>query len=168
MICKYTHEVHTNSPGGGVLCAFITTQILCDLSDAKFVKCAGFCVFAVFMCLFGLMHGNNSIGLDGSILEGSAAFTDTGPQIVSGIGSLTITWADPGDMFQGKVGGKPGHNEGWRFCIMYTMIAAYCVRARFAPNRVATRLSGRALVMCARLKLEPNSNPHASRWRAER
>jgi len=115
-------------PGGGVMCALITTQVLCDLSDAKFAKCAIFCIISTFLSLFGLMHGNNIVNTDGDFMNEVLAYTADGPKVTAGMGELTIAWADPAqEPFEAHTGGKGGYNEGWRFCVMYMMIALYCV-----------------------------------------
>merc|ERR1719454_1337170 len=71
------------------LCSLVTTQILCDLTDGKFLKCGLFCVVATFLSLFGLMHGNNPVEGDGSILHFGT----------SGEGELTVSFMD-GDNYK--------------------------------------------------------------------
>ena len=103
------HGLKNMFPGGGIFCSLMTTQVLCDLSDAKFFKCAMFSAASVILCLFGLMHGNNPVEVGGGLLHFGHA----------GEGELTVAYMD------GTY--KTGLNEGYRFCIMYFIIFCYCM-----------------------------------------
>eukprot|EP00968_Pinguiococcus_pyrenoidosus_P025145 scaffold5532_cov263-Pinguiococcus_pyrenoidosus.AAC.9 len=93
------------SPGGGIVASLVLTQILCDLIDCRFDRAGIYCAIAVVLSLFGIMHGNNQEGpIDDDMLEP---------------GELTVsTIADDN--------ARQSVNEGWRFCIAYTMVAAIC------------------------------------------
>jgi len=92
-------------PGGGILCSLVVPAILCDIIDSKYLRGSAWAAAGCIFSLFGLMHGNNPIHPDKSVaLAGTAA----------GEGELTTTWDDPGKL-----------NEGWRFCIMYSIICVY-------------------------------------------
>jgi len=96
-------------PGGGILCSLIVTQIITDMIDMKYVRGCVYCVLALFLSLFGLMHGNNTVKPDGE------RFFNAGE------GELTITFKDD----KGLPGDPPDLNEGWRFCVMYAMLFVY-------------------------------------------
>ena len=54
------------APGGGILCSMFVTAILCDLTDSRFFRASIWCVIACLLSLFGLMHGNNQVYVDGN------------------------------------------------------------------------------------------------------
>lgn len=94
-------------PGGGIMCSIMVTQILCDLIDAKFLHGAAFSFVSIFLSLFGLMHGNNTVKPNGENFNNP------------GEGELTIATMD------GTY--TTGLNDGYRFCIMYTILFIYMI-----------------------------------------
>merc|ERR1719337_182596 len=56
-------------PGGGIMCSLIVPQILCDLTDGRFIRGAVYCLIALVFSITGIMHGNNSTAPNGDPLE---------------------------------------------------------------------------------------------------
>ena len=65
--------VSNMAPAGGIMCSLIVSWILCDLTDSNFVRGGVVAALASFLSLFGLMHGNNYVFSDGTVMS-----TDTG------------------------------------------------------------------------------------------
>eukprot|EP00967_Tisochrysis_lutea_P110131 scaffold171965_cov27-Tisochrysis_lutea.AAC.1 len=125
------------APAGGIMCSLIVTAILCDLIDSRFGRCAVFCLIACFFSLFGLMHGNNYLFVDGTEMNvntgGDHYSTDLGEVMLS-------TYVLPKkNAFGGDIPPDPSwgyrinndnirrFNEGWRFSIAYGALALFCV-----------------------------------------
>lgn len=87
------------------MASLIITQIVCDLVDCRFDRAAIFSVIACIFSEFGVMHGNNPVGIDGRTV---------------GLGELAVSFPD-GPSYEA------GLNEGYRFAIAYAMLTIFCV-----------------------------------------
>jgi len=130
------------SPAGGIMCALVVPAILCDLTDARFIRAAIFSCVACLFSIFGLMHGNNYIFADGSAMHsntgGDQYTTDLGEVMLStyqagtyaidrDAGSGDVS-GDVSDAGSGDVSGDiPRFNEGWRFAVAYAGIFVFCL-----------------------------------------
>jgi len=129
------------APGGGILCSIMVAAILCDLIDARFVRASIWCVISCLFSLFGLMHGNNYVFSDGSMMfaetGGDIFTTDLGEVMLS-----TETWpkenkfgapVKQSDDWKYRINGPESgtemraFNEGWRFAVAYAVLAVFCL-----------------------------------------
>lgn len=93
------------SAGGGIMASIVVTQIVCDLTDSRYDRAAIGSLIAMVFSEFGIMHGNNPVGIDGSSPV---------------LGELSVSFHEVADY-------KKGVNEGWRFAVAYAMLAIFCV-----------------------------------------
>jgi AGZA family xanthine/uracil permease-like MFS transporter len=79
--------VSNMAPAGGIMCSLIVSWILCDLTDSNFVRGGVVAALASFLSLFGLMHGNNYVFSDGTVMSadtgGDHYTTDLGEVVLS-------------------------------------------------------------------------------------
>jgi len=91
--------------GGGIMASLIITQIICDLTDCRFDRAALYSLIACVFSEFGIMHGNNPVGINGGSV---------------GLGELAVSYSDGATY-------ESGLNEGWRFAVAYAMLTVFCV-----------------------------------------
>merc|ERR1712159_33672 len=85
-------------PGGGIMCSLIIPQILCDLTDGRFIRASVYSLIALIFSITGIMHGNNSTAPNGDPLA---------------LGEVTFSTY------------KEGGNEGWRFAVAYASVIVF-------------------------------------------
>ena len=57
------------APGSGIMVSLVLPAILCDLIDSRFIRASFWCFLAMWLSLFGLMHGNNYVWSNGQELH---------------------------------------------------------------------------------------------------
>lgn len=77
------HGVANMAPAGGIICALVLPAFLCDVIDARFIRASIFGALACILSTFGLMHGNNYVFMDGSVMTKFAFTTDLGEVMAS-------------------------------------------------------------------------------------
>jgi AGZA family xanthine/uracil permease-like MFS transporter len=92
------------SAGGGIMASLVITQIVCDLTDARFDRAMVVTFIAILFAEFGIMHGNNAIDINGDSLVQ---------------GEVTVS-------FNENPVYTAGRNEGWRFAVAYSMLFVFC------------------------------------------
>jgi xanthine/uracil/vitamin C permease (AzgA family) len=88
------------SPGGGIMCSLIIPQILCDITDCRFIRGAVYSLIACIFSVTGIMHGNNATAPNDEPLN---------------TGEITFSVY------------KEGGNEGWRFAVAYAAVMVFCL-----------------------------------------
>jgi len=128
------HGVANMAPGGGIMCSLIVPAILCDLIDQRFIRASIYCAIACLFSLLGLMHGNNYVFPDGTIMHSNTHTTDLGEIIVSTarfpstgyfgnpMSTSNFTYAVDHDGPTNRVA-----NEGWRFAVAYASVFVFCL-----------------------------------------
>jgi AGZA family xanthine/uracil permease-like MFS transporter len=113
------------APGGGILASMFVTAILCDLTDSRFFRASIWCVIACLLSLFGLMHGNNQVFVDGNEIEAhTGGFGVVGDPYTSDFGEVMLSTARSatGDFLGLNVPGGPGpwgeaNKDDWNYFI---------------------------------------------------
>jgi len=132
--------VSNMAPAGGIMCSLMVTAILCDLTDSRFIRAGIFCTIACFFSLFGLMHGNNYLFLDGSPMSADTGVTGAEDHYTTDLGEVMLSTFvfQKTDSFGGAVTEDPAwgyainndkirrFNEGWRFAAAYAALALFC------------------------------------------
>jgi AGZA family xanthine/uracil permease-like MFS transporter len=130
--------VSNMAPAGGIMCSLVVTAILCDLTDSRFIRAGVFSTIACFFSLFGLMHGNNYLFLDGSAMSADTAgnadhyTTDLGEVMLSTyVFPKFDTFGNPipeEDYWGYAINNDQirRFNEGWRFSAAYAALALFC------------------------------------------
>ena len=94
------------APAGGIMCSIIVPAILCDLTDARFIRASVWCTIAMFFSLFGIMHGHNMVFPDGlmmhAITGGDVYTTDLGEVMLSTEVCATKNYYNEGEIEMGK------------------------------------------------------------------
>ena len=142
------------APGGGIMCSMIVPAILCDLTDCRFGRAGIFSLIAMFMSLFGLMHGNNGVFADGSEMHVHGAhsyelgevmlstetyatkcnpgpacpypFDIAPPAAGEDSNAYRINHFESPTYLRKKTKRATSFNEGWRFAVGYAGVAVFC------------------------------------------
>jgi AGZA family xanthine/uracil permease-like MFS transporter len=132
--------VSNMAPAGGIMCSLVVTAILCDLTDSRFIRAGIFCTIACVFSLFGLMHGNNYLFLDGSAMHADTGIAGMEDFYTTDLGEVMLsTFVFPKFDYSGiPIPEDPAwgyainndevrrFNEGWRFSTAYAALALFC------------------------------------------
>jgi len=142
------------APGGGILCSIIVPAILCDLTDLRFIRASIWSLIALFFSLFGLMHGNNYVFYDGTMLHALTGFAGMEDFYTTDLGEAMLsTYTFPKyDALGYEIEQSSGwgyaiqdtdmraFNEGWRFSIAYACVFLFCIAhaafQKFLPGKM--------------------------------
>lgn len=116
--------------GGGILISMLFTQICCDLIDRRFLSGAFYAAICVVFSFFGIIHPNNNIYWNGDLTRGDNTI-EPGKATIASFRKIYDANGqetdNEGDLFDGDGMATKFFCEGWRFCIGYTCVIAYCL-----------------------------------------